>query len=54
MSSQFTAPYPARTGVFRLSERIAHAALIGAFVLSSGASAAEAPLTLAQARYLAL
>jgi outer membrane protein TolC len=54
MSSLFTAPYPARTGVFRLSGRIAHAALIGAFVLSSGASAAEAPLTLAQARHLAL
>ena len=54
MSSLFTAPYPARNTAFRLSERIVHVALIGALVLSSSVSAAETPLTLAQARHLAI
>lgn len=54
MSPLFTAPYPARACAFRVTERIAHAALMGAFVLSGGASAAEPPLTMAHARHLAI
>lgn len=54
MSSPSTALQPARNTVLRLFERITHITLIGAVALSSNAFAAEAPLTLAQARHLAI
>ncbi len=54
MSSPFTAPNPARATILRFSERIARVALLAALALSNQAAAAEAPLTLAQARHLAL
>lgn len=54
MSSPSTAPHPACITVFRLSERIAHVALIGALALSNSVFGAEAPLTLAEARHLAI
>ena len=54
MSSPLTAPYPARNTAFRSFGKIVHVALIGALLLSSSVSATEAPLTLAQARHLAI
>jgi outer membrane protein TolC len=54
MSSPSKSPYAARITVFRLSERIAGVAMIGALALSNTVFGAEAPLTLAQARHLAL
>ena len=54
MSSPSTALHPARNTVLRLSERIAHITLIGACAFSNNVFAAEAPLTLAQARHLAI
>ena len=54
MSSPFTALYAARNTVLRLSERIALVTLSGALAFADPAIAAEAPLTLAQARHLAI
>lgn len=54
MSSPFTALYPARNTVLRLSERIVLVTLSGALAFANPAIAAEAPLTLAQARHLAI
>jgi outer membrane protein TolC len=54
MSFPFRAPHTACHAVLWLSERIAHIALFGAFALSHNAAGAEAPLTLGQARHLAI
>lgn len=54
MSSPFTALNPACNTVLRLAERIALITLLGALALSNQVTAGEAPLTLAQARHLAL
>jgi outer membrane protein TolC len=54
MSSPFIAPGPARNAVLSFFGRIAFTVLFGAFALAHNASAADAPLTLAQARHLAI
>jgi outer membrane protein TolC len=54
MSSPFTALVLGRNTVLRFFERIAVTTLIGALALCHNAFAADAPLTLAQARHLAI